>query len=281
MNRSGSSAEIGGSIGGAINVVTRSGTNVAQGTGFVQLRDRTLQSRNYFDPGTSAFRRWQVGGSAGGPIRRDRSFYFGAIEQLDRDESAFVPILNDPGVLDRLTTGQTDLVRALAAVPAFAGLGSALQTALTPSSNPAVPALFSRNSGVFPFAGVATQGTLRVDHRLTGSQMALARVNVTRERLANNRLGALTGFSHGSTTEWRDATVAFGDNVVLNDRWLAAVRGAVAPSRFTILPTDSMGPELIVNGYGTFGRDYLYPLHQKETYVDAQITVLMPARTTC
>jgi hypothetical protein len=273
VNRTGYSAETGGSVGGAVSVVTRSGTNTTQGTGFVLFRDRALQSRNYFDPEKSAFRRWQVGGSAGGPIRRDRTFYFAAFEQLDRDESAFVSILNDPTVLDRVTPAQSDLVRALSATPALSALGAGLQSVLTPSSNPAVPALFAANSGVFPFSGVTTQGMIRVDDRLTTSQMIQARVNATRERLANNRLGALAGYNHGSSSERVDGTVAFGDNIVLSDRWLAAIRGAFAPDRFSIHPTDAMGPELVVSGYGTFGRDYLYPLRQREQYFDAQVTV--------
>jgi len=275
VNRSGYTAEIGGSVGGAINIVTRSGTNTAHGSAFLLARDRALQSANYFDPGDSAYRRWQLGASAGGALKASRTFYFGAFERLDRDESVFVPILDDPGVLDRLTSGQTDLVRALGAsgVPALAGLGAALQSALTPTTNPSVKPLFSANSGVFPFAGTNTQATVRLDHRLTPSQLLTARANVTRERLENTRLGALAGFNHGSASGWTDGTVVVADNLVLSDRWLAVARGAFSISRFNIAPNDSIGPELLINGYGTFGRDYLYPLRQRERYFDLQGTL--------
>jgi hypothetical protein len=186
-----------------------------------------------------------------------------------------VPILEDPDVLDRLTPGQAELVRVLGSsgVPALAGLGAALQTVLTPSANPVVRPLFESNSGVFPFAGDNTQGTVRFDHRLTPAQLITARLNFTRERLANTRLGALAGFNHGSATKWDDGTVTVADNLVLSDRWLAVARGAFSISRFAIAPNDPVGPELIINGYGTFGRDYLYPLRQRERYLDLQLTL--------
>ena len=79
------SAEFGKSAGGIINAVTRSGGNQPHGSLFAFRRDSALDARNYFDPKDKAkppFTRGQFGGTAGGPLRRDRTFFFVAYEGL-------------------------------------------------------------------------------------------------------------------------------------------------------------------------------------------------------
>lgn len=79
------SAEFGRSSGGVINAVTRSGTNALHGSAFEFLRNSSLDAKNFFDPAGKpipAFKRNQFGGTLGGPIRRDRTFFFGAYEAL-------------------------------------------------------------------------------------------------------------------------------------------------------------------------------------------------------
>jgi outer membrane receptor protein involved in Fe transport len=79
------SAEFGRSAGGIVNAVTRSGTNQYHGSAFEFLRNSALDSRNYFDPANQPippFKRNQFGGVLGGPIRKDRTFFFGAFEAL-------------------------------------------------------------------------------------------------------------------------------------------------------------------------------------------------------
>lgn len=79
------SAEFGRSAGGVVNAVTRSGSNQVQGSAFEFLRNSSLDARNYFDPAAEkipAFKRNQFGAAVGGPIRRDKTFFFGAYESL-------------------------------------------------------------------------------------------------------------------------------------------------------------------------------------------------------
>ena len=90
------SAEYGRTSGGVINAGTRSGTNQFHGDAYEFLRNSALDARNYFDPATiPEFRRNQFGGSAGGPIRKDRTFVFGDYEglrqSLSLDELDSVP----------------------------------------------------------------------------------------------------------------------------------------------------------------------------------------------
>ena len=79
------SAEFGKAAGGVINAVTRSGANQLQGSVFAFRRDSALDAKNYFDPKDKPnppFERNQFGGVLGGPLRRDRTFFFGAYEGL-------------------------------------------------------------------------------------------------------------------------------------------------------------------------------------------------------
>ena len=76
-------AEYGKTSGGVINAVTRSGTNQFHGSGYEFIRNSALDARNYFDAATIApFRRNQFGGTVGGPILRDKTFFFFNYEGL-------------------------------------------------------------------------------------------------------------------------------------------------------------------------------------------------------
>ncbi len=69
-------ADYGGHSGGQINVVTKSGTNAFHGDGFEFLRNTNLDARNYFSPTRGTYDQNQFGGTFGGPIRRNKTFFF-------------------------------------------------------------------------------------------------------------------------------------------------------------------------------------------------------------
>jgi carboxypeptidase family protein len=78
----------GATASGAVNVATRSGTNQLHGSGFLFFRDHHLSAypalhRDAFNP-DPFFQRKQFGLSLGGPIRKDRVFFFGSFERLDQ-----------------------------------------------------------------------------------------------------------------------------------------------------------------------------------------------------
>ncbi len=83
----GASAEFGRASGGFINVVTKSGTNDFSGAAFVFFRNQGLsgQSKDAVDAGlpTEDFRNYQFGGNVGGPIKKDKAFFFVAYERND------------------------------------------------------------------------------------------------------------------------------------------------------------------------------------------------------
>ena len=79
------SAEYGKTSGGVVNAISRSGTNQFHGSVYEFLRNSALDSPGYFDGGTvPPFRQNQFGASAGGPIRKDRTFVFGDYEGVRR-----------------------------------------------------------------------------------------------------------------------------------------------------------------------------------------------------
>jgi len=91
-------AEYGSASGGVVNFITKSGTNDFHGGLFEYFRNEILDSRNYFDPAPlykPEFRLNQYGGSLGGPIKRDKLFFFvnyeGDRQRLGETMTDYVP----------------------------------------------------------------------------------------------------------------------------------------------------------------------------------------------
>ena len=90
------SAEYGKSAGGVVNAITRSGTNQFHGTAYEFLRNDAFDAANFFENAggsrKAAFRRNQFGASAGGPVRKDRTFVFGDYEGIRQSKG--LPVLD-------------------------------------------------------------------------------------------------------------------------------------------------------------------------------------------
>jgi hypothetical protein len=107
--------EFGRATGGVINIVTKSGSNTVHGNIFGYLRHKSIQARNPFsvevDPATGetrgikqAFTRVQAGATLGGPIKRDKTFYFLSYETTRRQETGFTNIgSNNFGLVETAT----------------------------------------------------------------------------------------------------------------------------------------------------------------------------------
>jgi hypothetical protein len=96
-------ASFGRNAGGQFNVVVKSGTNRLHGTAYEFLRNRALDARNFFAPGSEpspAYQRHQFGASAGGPLVRDRTFWFADYESR-RVREGVTQVTNVPTQLER------------------------------------------------------------------------------------------------------------------------------------------------------------------------------------
>lgn len=92
-------AESGRSVGGVVNVISKSGTNQLRGSLFGSHRGDETRRMDFFEKQRkeanpnfekASFARQELGGSVGGPIRRDRLFFFGAVERF-RERSTNLP----------------------------------------------------------------------------------------------------------------------------------------------------------------------------------------------
>jgi Carboxypeptidase regulatory-like domain/TonB dependent receptor len=94
-------AEYGRNSGAVVNVVTKSGTNQLHGNLYEFHRNRPLNARGYFDTSKPAFIMNQFGGTVGGPIKKDRTFFFGSYEGLRRRRGASGTTVSVPDALER------------------------------------------------------------------------------------------------------------------------------------------------------------------------------------
>jgi hypothetical protein len=120
-------AEYGRTSGAIINSVMKSGTNNFHGTLFGFLRNASLDSKNYFDSKTKPippFERYQYGGAFGGPIQRDKTFFFVSYEGVEQHRSNTTTVV----------------------VPSAQARGGTFCTPVSPATNP--PTFSCANDGV-------------------------------------------------------------------------------------------------------------------------------------
>lgn len=157
------SAAYGHTSGGVINATLRSGTNAVHGNAFEYLRNSALDARNYFDGAQiPPFRRNQFGGSLGGPIRKNNTFYYADYEGLRQSLSSsnqitvFAPsaakgILNFPGGPSTYPSGCVPTatpnqcqIQVDASVQPFLGLWHAPNAGLLGTGNTGIYAFTAR-----------------------------------------------------------------------------------------------------------------------------------------
>jgi hypothetical protein len=169
-------AQYGGN-GAVVNAAIRSGTNTYHGSAYEFARNSAMDARNYFDPTTGAlpFSRNQFGGTFGGPIKQNKTFFFGNYEGLW--QSLTVPvttIVPDQNFRNGMlpcaqTVGLTcDPTTGLANVGISPGIASYLGAFPMPTGSEL------GNGSAFNTEGLSqplheNYGVVRVDHNLSSS----------------------------------------------------------------------------------------------------------------
>ena len=93
--------EYGNYNGGMINVISKSGSDALHGNAFEFLRNTVLDAKNYFADSRGVFRQNQFGGTLGGPIRRQKVFFFGDYQGTRTNQGVTTPRISVPSVQDR------------------------------------------------------------------------------------------------------------------------------------------------------------------------------------
>lgn len=169
-------AEYGGN-GAVVNAAIRSGTNEFHGSAYEFARNSAMDAKNYFDPGSSAlpFSRNQFGGTIGGPIKKNKTFFFGNYEGLKQSltvpvttivpdknfRNGFLPCSQAVGVVCDPTTGLAD-------VGINPGIASYLNAYPIPNGAVATPGT-ADNVSALTQPLHENYGIARVDHTLSTS----------------------------------------------------------------------------------------------------------------
>lgn len=261
VNRSNYQAELGGASGGIINIVSRSGTNSVRGTAFGFFRHQSLDAGDPFarvlqsDGGLRRVKpnadRQQVGGSIGGPLVKDRTFFFLAGELLNRDESNVVAVLTDRSIFGPTREQEAILSRLPAAAAAQ------LRGALT--SPASTVALFEANSGIQPYVSDDRKLSLRLDHSFNDTNLVNFRYSYAQAQDTNASTRALVGASRGSKVDTFDSTTALGWTRTFSPTVINDLRLQWNYSNKAVVSQDAVGPELNIAGFGFFGKDIFLP----------------------
>lgn len=222
-----SSAEFGRSIGGIVNIITKGGTNQTHGTLYGFFRNESISARDAFSPFKPEFSQNQFGATLGGPIKKDRAFYFGSFERLSVKQNNIVTI--------------PDLI-----VSAVRNLG------------------LQASNGPIPFSEDSSRVFTRADFQVSARDRLSVRYNYA--GVYNGALqtfGGVRDSTAAGISKLNDNTIAVNNtwispsaNIVYETRFLFTRR------EVNILPADNNGPSLNIfatSGFANVGRDPLLP----------------------
>jgi outer membrane receptor protein involved in Fe transport len=203
------SAEYGGSSGGMVNMVTKSGTNQLHGTAYEFLRNDNFDAARWEDnkgKGKPEFKRNQYGFSLGGPIKKDRTFIFGNYESL-RERKGNTNISDVPDFLVHQGLVNSGPGGTLVQVNVAASIRPYLDLWPTPNIAGSTP------GGTGQFAIAASEDTdqhywmTRADHRVSDSGSLFARF--TMDQGDKTRPYSIPITNADITTRTRYATVQY------------------------------------------------------------------------
>jgi hypothetical protein len=238
------SAEFGKATGGVVNIVTKSGSNDLHGNAFMYLRDDALNAKDHFEKfdvfggavnrEKSPFKQKQFGATLGGPIAKDRTFFFLSFERLDVEANSFVTI-SEPD----------------AAVLRNAG--------------------FPVTTGANPFEVKDTLLLGKINHQWNQDHSLVLRVNYSnRDNEFIEPFGGLIARSRGAAQLRKDTSISLAETDILSPRWVHELRVQYAHENQKInsldpncggpcLANDQGGPTLEVAGVASVGRQRFTP----------------------
>ena len=245
----GLSAESGGASGGSINVITRSGTNTIHGDAFLFAQDGALNARDPFEieSGKPSFRRFRTGVALGGPIVKDKTFYYAALEQEHNRGQIGSDI--DPNV--------ASTINSFLATGAFPGLATRQIT-----------------TGFSPVSRAETEAAVKLGHQLTKNTSLMLRYTFTNNKESGdafNTSGLIDASARGSTFT-SDNALSGSLTTVLGSEAVSDLRFQVATRHAVLRTNEPFGPEIDIAGLVTFGRPYAANSERRENHYQASYT---------
>ena len=237
--------EYGRAAGGVVNIVTRAGSNDFHGSVFGFLRDRSLQGVNAFstvsDP---AYTRVQSGIVFGGPIKKDRMYYFFSYETTRRQETGFSTIgadnfglvnidasrflgagttiqgtpaqaafLSNPSTPVNPSTAQYAAMVQAASATALSGVPGVSTFASSGATLPLGFVPLSSTVGNYPVKEGTSLWGMRLDYKLNDMQQLFLRANVSPSTVTGltsqiqDEVAGQAGFSRTDQQTYRDVTI--------------------------------------------------------------------------
>lgn len=245
----GLAAEAGGGSGGSINVITRSGVNMYHGDAFIFLQNGSLNAREPFlnEKEKPESNKSRAGLAIGGPIVRDKLFFYAAAEQEHKTDEASSAI--DPA--------SASLVNQVLASNVFPGLP-----------------VRQLNPGFSPARRAETEASGRLDRQFAASTATL-RYSFNNNREAGDAFnsGGLNDASVRGSVFTEDHTLAGAVTSVLSDTLVNDTRIQVSTRRAVLRSNQKVGPEVDIVGIARFGRPYEGNFHRRENHFEAADSV--------
>jgi hypothetical protein len=221
---SGGQAELGRALGGYVNIVTKSGTNVTHGTIYGYFRDDNFNAPNALSATTLPMSQKQYGGSVGGPINRDRTFFFTNVEQRNLDQTG----------LTTITDSNVALINVKLAAAGYPG--SPVTT------------------GIYQNPVDMTNLVAKVDHQIKGNDLFNVKYSLYDVTSANSRgAGGLNAPSASAALDNIDQAISISNTLTLSPRTVNETRAQYTYSDLEAPPTDLVGPAVNIAGVATFG----------------------------
>jgi hypothetical protein len=221
---SGGQAELGRALGGYMNVVTKSGTNSHSGDAYGYFRDDSLNAPNSLTGTTLPMNQKQYGGSLGGPVVRNRTFYFVNAEDRRLDQSGLATI----------SAANLAVINARLAAVSYPGGSIA--------------------TGVYPNPVHSTNVLGKLDHRVGDAAQLSVRYSEYDVTSTNARgAGGINAPSASAGVDDVDRVIAIANTWSLSSRTVNETRAQFAYGRLNAPPTDPFGPAVSILGVATFG----------------------------
>jgi hypothetical protein len=308
VNRNAFAAEFGFTDGSAINIVTRTGGSKWHGDAFGFFRNQSTEATNFFNgfgAGSNSkpfSQHVYTGGSLGGPIAKDKLFFFMSYEyqRLDTPNFGNNGIINSPTVLGITAPGlgancaqqfankvpdQLCYINALktSGDPFLVGFANGITPGLAPLNNPALATILNRDNGIFNNPDRLRNAFARFDYHASDKDSFTLRVGYAH----NNFTSPLDGITNGTPDSYglfvRDFSILSTWTRTINPNLLNQVLVQVVPrNRSNAIPFNNNGVNFSLGDLGaagpggtsTFGGPALLPYlaHQQRYQFEDNVT---------